>query len=214
MNRHRSLLILIALLTLTACRDAGTPTVSSAPTSSPAAPTAAPQTASPTEHEPVSATPTPTTEAVPSDELGAFTCELPITESATASGITNYTDVRVGTHDGYDRVVIEFNLGTPEFRLEHDEPPHEQPASGFPVDVEGESVLLLTLFNGTAMMESGESSYDGPLNLDPGMPVLVDVVHGADFEAQTAWFIGLARESCIRVTLLTDPDRIVIDVEH
>jgi hypothetical protein len=158
--------------------------------------------------------PTQTAEAVPSDELGEFSCELPISEPATASGITNYTDVRVGTHDGYDRLVLEFNLGTPEFTLERDEPPHEQPASGFPVDVEGETVLLLTLFDATALTESGEISYDGPRDFDPGFPVLVDVVHGADFEAQTAWFIGLAREACVRVTLLTDPDRIVIDVEH
>ena len=162
----------------------------------------------------MSTTPTPTTEAIPSDELGAFTCELPITEAATAFGITNYTDVRVGTHDGYDRFVIEFNLGTPEFMLERDEPPYEQDASGFPLDVEGESVLHLVLRNATARDESEEPTYDGPLNFDPGFPVLVDVVHGGDFEAVTTWFIGLAKESCVRVTLLTDPDRIVIDVEH
>jgi hypothetical protein len=156
----------------------------------------------------------PTTEPIPSDELGAFTCELPITETATAFGITNYTDVRLGTHDGYDRLVIEFTDGTPALTLQDDEPPYEQDASGFPLDVEGAHVLRLTLPNGTAANETEHGSYDGPLNFDPGFPVLVDVVHGGDFEAQTTWFIGLATESCVRVTLLTDPDRIVIDVEH
>jgi hypothetical protein len=210
MNRQRSLLI-GTLFLLSACTGSGSPTTSQAPSE----PTARPATSvspSPTTDAEPSAT--STTEPVPSDELGAFTCELPISEAATAFGVTNYTDVRVGTHDGYDRVVFEFTMGTPELVLEVDEPPYEQPASGFPVEVEGERVLRLTMQNATAAGESEQPTYDGPLDFDPAFPVLVDVVHGSDFEAQLAWFIGLAKESCVRVTLLTDPDRIVIDVEH
>jgi hypothetical protein len=213
MNRNRSLLLIGAMLILTACRAAGTPTVSD-DASSPAASSAPPSASAPAASEAATTAPTPTAEAIPSDELGGFTCELPITEAATAAGITNYTDVRVGTHDGYDRLVIEFTDGTPALTLQADEPPYEQDASGLPLDVEGERVLRLTLPNGTAAGESEQPTYDGPLNFDPGFPVLVDVVHGGDFEAQTTWFIGLAKESCVRVTLLTDPDRIVIDVEH
>jgi hypothetical protein len=213
MNPKASL-ILGVLFLLTACQAAGTPTASDVASAPASSPTASPASPSPTVSEPTSTTPMPTTEPIPSDELGAFTCELPITEPATAFGITNYTDVRVGTHDGYDRVVFEFTTGTPELILEVDEPPYEQPASGFPVEVEGEQVLRLTMPNGTAAGESEQPTYDGPLDFDPGFPALVDVVHGSDFEAQLAWFIGLAEESCVRVTLLTEPDRIVIDVEH
>jgi hypothetical protein len=155
-----------------------------------------------------------TAELAASADLGEFTCDLPIVEPATVAGITNYTDVRVGTHDGFDRVVIEFNAGTPEFILERDEAPFEKEPGGIPADVQGESVLHLVLRNGTAMMESGEISYDGPFDLDPDFPLLVDVVHGGDFEAQTAWFIGLSGEACVRAMVLTDPARIVIDVEH
>lgn len=213
MNRNRSLALIGVMLVLTACRAAGTPTVGDVASSPPAAATTPPAD-SPTESEAATGTPMPTSEAIASDDLGSFTCDLPITEDATAFGITNYTDVRVGTHDGYDRLVIEFTAGTPALTLQEDEPPYEQDASGFPLDVEGERVLRLTLPNGTAAGESEQPTYDGPLNFDPGFPVLVDVVHGGDFEAQTTWFIGLARDSCVRVTLLTDPDRIVIDVEH
>ena len=213
MNRYRSVLLIGVMLVLTACR-AGAPAASGDTSSPPAASTAPPASPPPTESEAASATAAPTAEPIPSDELGAFTCELPITEPATAVGITNYTDVRVGTHDGYDRLVIEFTVGTPALTLQEDEPPYEQDASGLPLDVEGARVLRLTLPNGTAAGESEQPTYDGPLNFDPSFPVLVDVVHGGDFEAQTTWFIGLAKESCLRVTLLTDPDRIVIDVEH
>jgi hypothetical protein len=168
-------------------------------------PSPAPNTQPPTESE---AAP------IPSDELGSFACGLPISEPATAAGITNYTDVRVGTHDGYDRVVFEFTAGTPELVLEVDEPPYEQPASGFPIHVDGERVLLLTMHNATAAGAGEQPTFDGPLDFDPAFPALVDLVHGSDFEAQLAWFIGLADEPCVRVTLLSDPDRLVIDLQH
>ena len=212
MTRNRSVLIGLLFL-LAACNAAGT---SQPPAVSPdASESDVPESSSP-EPSPTSqpSQAVATTEPIPSDELGAFTCDLPITEPATAFGITNYTDIRVGTHDGYDRFVMEFNAGTPEVRLDRDEPPHEQDASGIPLDVEGEMVLKLVLPNGTAAMESGEISYNGPKDLDPGFPMLVDVVHGGDFEAQTTVYIGLASETCVRVTLLTDPDRVVIDFEH
>ena len=62
----------------------------------------------------------------------------------------------------------------------------------------------------------GTSSYDGPTEFDPGFETLVDLVEGGDFEAQSTWYLGLAREACVRVIRLTDDGapRLVIDVEH
>jgi hypothetical protein len=210
----RTALLVIAMLVLGACNVAASPPASAGPSTVPDASIPAGEAASEVPSPSDAPSETPASSAVPSDELGSFTCDLPITEGATATLTTNYTDVRVGTHPGYDRVVFEFNAGTPEFTLERDEPPYEQDASGMPLEVTGESVLHLVLRGSTTMTDSGEMSYHGPLNFDPGFPMLVDVVHGGDFEAQTTWFIGLAGEACVRVLLLDDPDRIVLDVEH
>ena len=74
-------------------------------------------------HRPLaSEAPVPTAEPIPSDDLGHFTCDLPILEDATVAR-ANITDVRIGTHDGYDRVVLEFADGLPEVSLERAEPP-------------------------------------------------------------------------------------------
>lgn len=216
--KPRTTIMAISMLVLAACNVAGNASApagqgsSSDPTTSASdAPSDAPsELLSPT----AAASDAPASEPIASEELDAFSCDLPIVEEGTATLTTNYTDVRVGTHDGYDRVVFEFNAGIPEFMLERDEPPYEQDASGFPLDVDGESVLHLVLRGSTTLTDSGEFAYHGPLNFDPGFPMLVDVVHGGDFEAQTTWFIGLADDACIRVLLLADPDRIVIDVEH
>jgi hypothetical protein len=193
----RRLTFLAPLVLVTACQQAASPS------SDDAAPT------------PVVATSQlPTTEPIPSGDLGEFTCELPITGTATDPVTANYTDVRVGTHDGYDRVVIEFANGVPEFSLDRAEPPFVQDASGLPLDVQGDSVLKLVMRNATALTESGEISYDGPRDFDPGFPQLVDVLAGGDFEAMTTWYIGLNDEACVRVVSLSDPDRLVIDMEH
>ncbi|HEX9609263.1 MAG TPA: hypothetical protein VGA26_00615, partial [Candidatus Limnocylindria bacterium] len=107
-----------------------------------------------------------TAEPIPSEDLGDFTCDLPFVEQATVPR-AQIVDVRIGTHEGYDRVVFEFMDGTPEIALERATPPFVQDGSGFPVDVEGESFLRLIMRGGTKQMEDGTSSYDGPRDFDP-----------------------------------------------
>jgi hypothetical protein len=154
-----------------------------------------------------------TPEPIPSEDLPAFSCDLPIVENPTV-GIANITDVRIGEHDGYDRVVFEFEQGTPEFTLDRATPPFIQDGSGEPVDVEGTSFLGLTMRGGTKQTDAGTSSYDGPTDFDAGMPGLVHLIEGGDFERQSTWYFGLAAESCVRVLVLEDPPRVVIDIEH
>jgi hypothetical protein len=67
---------------------------------------------------------------------------------------------------------------------------------------------------GSKQTDAGTSSYDGPTDFDPGLPAIVDLIEGGDFERQSTWYFGLTAESCVRVILLADPARLVIDVEH
>ena len=186
--------------------------------SSPSSTATAPDQASPSA---AFSSPSPTTsdapvsgEPEPSEATGDFSCDLPVVEPATVPRTVNIVDVRVGTHDGFDRVVFEFTDGTPEFTLDRATPPFAQDGSGNPIDVEGESFLRLTMRGGTKQMDDGTSSYNGSRDFDPGFPVLVDLVEGGDFEAQSTWYLGLTDEACVIVTLLEDAPRLVIDIEH
>jgi hypothetical protein len=155
-------------------------------------------------------------EPVPSEALEPFTCDLPIHIDATVA-IANITDVRVGTHADYDRVVFEFADGFPEASLERAIPPFTQDASGAPIDVEGTSFLRLLLRGGSKQTDAGTSSYDGPTDFDPGFATLVDLIEGGDFERQSTWYLGLTSEACVRVMTLDGEGgsfRLVIDVEH
>jgi hypothetical protein len=199
---HSLVAIVLAGLVVAACSSpSSTP---SADTSSSAAPTTSPAASGDASEEPI-----------PTDELGDFTCDLPLHEDATIAH-ANITDVRTGTHDGYDRVVFEFADGLPEASLERAEPPFTQDASGLPIEVQGESFLRLILRGGTKQTLEGTTSYDGPTEFETGYPALIHLIEGGDFEAQSTWYFGLAAESCVRVLTLTDDGtaRLVIDIEQ
>lgn len=202
-HSHSVVAVLLVSLVVAACSTSPSSTTTAGVSSSPVPTTSAAGSGGATD------------EPVPTDELGPFTCDLPIHEDATVARAT-ITDVRTGTHDGYDRVVFEFADGLPEASLERAEPPFTQDASGEPVDVQGESFLRVILRGGTKQTLEGTSSYDGPTVFETGYPALVHLIEGGDFEAQSTWYFGLASESCVRVLTLTDDDtsRLVIDIEH
>lgn len=207
--RARLTAIIAALVLLAGCM--GADPSASQPFSQESPTPAAPSTAA--SAPPASAAPVPTTEPVPSAALEAFTCDLPIIEDGTVA-VANIVDVRVGTHDGYDRVVFELDQGTPELTLGRAEPPFTADGSGLPIEVDGDSVLGLVMRGGTKQTDAGTSSYDGPTDISPGFPALVHLIEAGDFERQSTWYLGLTGEACVRVLLLEAPPRLVIDVEH
>lgn len=205
----RTLAAVLCMVALAACGgdpSSPSPSGTAGPTATPdAGSTDAARTAEPATEVPTS---TPA-----GDGESAFSCDYPVVDGGTAP-IANIVDVRVGTHDGYDRLVFEFAQGTPEFSLERAEPPFAADGSGLPVEVEGEAFLGLTMRGGTRQTDAGTSSYDGPTEFRTGFPVLVHAVEGGDFERQSSWYLGLAADACVRVLLLDEPPRLVIDVEH
>ena len=108
MRLHRAAALTIVAMTLAGCIGASAqPSSAGTSPSEPMLPSAS-ETGS---------LPDASVDAVPSDELGPFSCDLPVVEAATVA-LANITDVRVGTHAGYDRVVFEFADGLPELTLD------------------------------------------------------------------------------------------------
>lgn len=200
---------LLSVAMLVACGgDASSPTSSPTDPASPR-PTAATDSPAPASPSPGTVEPS----ASPTGPAADFTCDLPIVDAGTAP-IANIVDVRVGTHDGYDRFVIEFEQGTPELTLDRAEPPFVQDGSGFPVEVDGESFLSLVMRGGSKQTDAGASSYEGSTDFDTGFPMLVHALEIGDFERQSTWILGLTDEACVRMLLLDGPPRVVIDIER
>ena len=174
-------------------------------------------------------TPTPDPSSTPDDdpdELPQFDCSaLPVEGDGTVD-LANIADVRVGRHDGYDRVVFEFQAyespdgderdeGIPQHLLRPVDPPLRDTPRGAEMNVAGSAYLHLTLIGGTRLTGELEETYEGPLQFDVEGAIIAEAVEAGDFEATADWYIGLeADDPCLRVFDLGDPARLVIDVEH
>ncbi|TYQ14416.1 UNVERIFIED_ORG: hypothetical protein L601_000100001530 [Gordonia westfalica J30] len=126
------------------------------------------------------------------------------------------TDIRTGSHDGFDRVVYELGgTGVPGWHVAYvDEA--LQDGSGFPVDVAGEAILEVQITGSAYPFDSGVEPYDGPdpIRAQPGGSV-VEVRGALVFEGVTQSFIGVSEpRSPFTVNALTDPTRLVIDVQR
>lgn len=130
-------------------------------------------------------------------------------------------DVRAAAHEGFDRVVFEFEApegqaeAIPRYMLRSVAPPFTKDPSDEPMAVSGSAFLALNLQGASGVDLSGETYrqvYIGPKELRPNLAVLVELEEQGDFEATVNWVFGLSEVSCPTVTTLSRPHRIVIDL--
>ncbi|WP_024800088.1 hypothetical protein [Nocardia sp. BMG51109] len=124
------------------------------------------------------------------------------------------TDVRVGRHEGYDRVVYELGgTGTPGWRVQYTGRA-VQDGSGEPVDVAGQSVLEVQILGSAYPWDSGAPQYEGPdPATDPSAPGIAGVYRTMVYEGTTQSFIGVnADRPPFSVAALENPARLVVDI--
>ncbi len=201
-----------AVLLLAAC---GTDT---SPTSASDTP---PSSVSPEPSEASSATPSPSPSDTPPAWAGSPSpapaadgppfpeSTDPQTSEPTGDWNLQLADVRVGDHDGFDRVVLELTgTATPGWGVAWgDEAVAE--GSGDVVPLEGDHVLTISA-SGTALPEPG--SFEVPARLGPA-GALAEVQVNGWFEGYTQVFAGVdGEERPFRVFTLTGPPRLVVDI--
>lgn len=202
-------LVLVAGIALVGC-TAGSPSPSSAGSSGSPIASASIEPSVPASS--VGPSPSATSEE-PTESLPAFAC-VPSVTIASTTDRAQITDVRVGTHDGYDRVVFEFDSGLPDAVIKGVLPPFYADGSGFEIEVTGSAFLEVSLHDASRVSPDGVTTYDGPTSFQPEFDRLVHLLEGGDFEAVSTWYLGLDGGSCFRVLTLSDPSRLVIDIEH
>jgi len=132
--------------------------------------------------------------------------------AGTSSPTVAFVDaIRTGTHTGYDRVTIEFNNGEP---ANVDMSPHAgttftQGASGQQVTLQGSTGMLVIIHGADE-----HTAYTGSVDVKPGYSVLVELRQVEDFEGTVQWGLGLSKTACYRAFYLTNPARLVIDIQN
>jgi hypothetical protein len=181
----------------------------------------------PASSEPTATESAPTTSTESSATEPTTTAPKPVSCAPQTGGeqgvYTNLVDVRVGAHDGFDRIVFEFaapspdpggKAGIPYYEIRTAKPPFSEDPSDTPIQVEGDAFARIVLQGASGYDFNGNATYGGPRRLTPGFGTLAQVVEGGDFEATMTWILGLSRPTCWQIQELHNPDRLVIDFHH
>lgn len=139
---------------------------------------------------------------------------LPVEAPATTTR-AYLAAVRIAMHDGYDRVVFEFEDSVPGYRIETTSRPVTEDGSGETVVVAGSHLVLVRMDNAQTARITGEKVtpvYKGPKRVQTKGAVVQEVVDVGDFEGVVSWVVGLdAAPAGVKVTTLTSPFRLVVD---
>jgi hypothetical protein len=166
--------------------------------------------------------PTPTSATATTDGIdpleGAGT--TPVEGEAAGSDIALLERLAVGRHEGYDRVVFQFKNVLPGYSVEYTEEPLKEDGSGNPVNVKGNSVVVVRMEPASGFdLNTGEGVmvYKGPRRIDgsaAGTSVVQELVRTGDFEAVLTWAIGLSDKVDFRVRTATSPARLIVDFRN
>ncbi|TFV86470.1 hypothetical protein [Blastococcus sp. CT_GayMR16] len=137
----------------------------------------------------------------------------PDSADPSAGTAVTVSDIRIGRHDGFDRVVFEVGgTGTPGWDVRYVDEASSQ-GSGDSVDVAGDAVLQVSLTGAGYPYETGveEFSSAGPLT-GAGTEVVTEAVFDATYEGSTVTFVGTTERAPFRVYLLENPTRVVVEI--
>ncbi|MCA1703036.1 MAG: peptidoglycan-binding protein [Actinobacteria bacterium] len=139
----------------------------------------------------------------------------PVAGAGTGRGL--HTELRLGAHAGFDRVVFEFRDTLPGFDVRYVDPPIIQDGSGEPIAVDGSAFVQIRMEPATGFdFDTGTPSYNGPGRISgagAGLAVVREVVRSGDFEGVLTWVVGLGRRVGFQVATLSGPSRLVVDFQ-
>jgi hypothetical protein len=215
--RHRLALavaLVVPVAGLAACGAGGS---GDDPSRSPAPPAASPSSPPASPSASPSATPTaPTGPGTDDPDADAAAPAFGATGDAepSAGASLTVTGLRIGTHEGFDRVVVDLGgTGAPGWLVQRTGTAVEDP-TGDVVDLGGDGVLAVHVTGLGYPFETGVTELPVGTRTEGGT-----VVTGAEFtgtfEGQTQVFLGLVDpQAPYRVFLLENPTRLVIDVQR
>jgi hypothetical protein len=142
------------------------------------------------------------TTTVVSSSTTAFTGQITPVSTLGSQPTRVLRDVRVGAHDGFDRVVFEFESTVPGYAVRYIDRPVTEDASGREVAVAGDAVLGVRF----------EPAHGGDLTRVAGPRGAVnEVVRTGDFEAVLSWAIGVKTKAPFNA-YTSEGNKLIIDI--
>lgn len=143
--------------------------------------------------------------------LLAMTVPAVAQAEAPAPTVPLLTSVRAAHHPGFDRIVFEFWGGLPASRQVSYVSEIVEDGSGRVLPVAGRALLSVRFEQARAHKNDG-TVLTPPTHVYP-LPNILTAVRSGDFEAVVGYGIGLAKREPFRVSTLSNPPRVVIDID-
>jgi hypothetical protein len=113
-----------------------------------------------------------------------------------------------------DRITFAFEgTAAPGYRIAYVQGPVTQCGSGEALTLRAKQYLWVRLSPAQAHTEAGTTTIKQP-ERQLEMPVLKGLKLSCDFEGEVSWVLGLSLEKKYRVSELSGPPRLVVDIEH
>ena len=131
------------------------------------------------------------------------------------SGTTGVKRVRVGRHPGYDRVVLEFDQGTPNYWVNYEKIPISLYGDQ-QIKVRGKAAIEISM----SPVLYSEKNYNTPVapikrrGSRLRTPLITEVWSLGWFEGEVMYAIGLNSRRPFRVQTFSNPDRLVIEFKR
>jgi hypothetical protein len=151
---------------------------------------------------------------------GPVTVEgCPTAVQAGAVPSDRLVDLAVEPGLGVDRITFRFGApsghsASPTGELRPVAPPFSEAGSGAPLTIAGDRFVSIVFRGMTVADEAGSAVYTGPMDLKPVAPAIQELRLLDNFEGHLGWVAGIRGPGCVRVTRLTAPDRIVVEVQQ
>lgn len=121
--------------------------------------------------------------------------------------------VQSSTHDGFDRVVFEFDERVPGYHVEFIDRPVRECGSGNVREMAGDGWLEVRMSLARAHTPEGQPTISERKRM-PNLTVLSQLDLTCDFEGVVTWVLGVESPNRYRVQELSSPPRLRIDVQH
>ena len=135
----------------------------------------------------------------------------PKTQRPSAPAQLAVAGVRVGAHEGFDRVVVDLEgKGTPGWFVDYTSTPIQETV-GHPLEVAGNAFLNINIDGTVYPFELGHDN-DVPVQMAGDTGNVIDAVSAGTYEGRSQVVVGLRSELPYSVQVLHDPTRVVVDI--
>lgn len=151
--------------------------------------------------------------AAPTQQAGPLGSANPApkTQRPSAPSQLAVTGVRVGAHDGFDRVVVDLEgEGEPGWFVDYTSTPMQETV-GHPLEVAGNAFLNINIDGTVYPFELGHDN-DVPVQMAGDTGNVIDVISAGTYEGRSQIVVGLRSELPYSVQVLENPKRVVVDI--